>query len=75
MYNFAWSYLGFIEATRARLFKPFKGPQESKESIPPVKVAWRAGTSHRGCRTDPARLEPISGRLNVYKFGLCTYMF
>jgi hypothetical protein len=52
---------------------------DSKESIPPAYVAWRAGTSNSVIVYEPARLHKLTesipwnrflGSWNVYKFGL-----
>jgi hypothetical protein len=40
-----WRMNSCEQASRARIFKLFRSPRvDSKESIPPTYVAWRAGT-------------------------------
>ncbi len=67
---------------RAWICKCLRRPgTDSKESIPPVNVAWQAGTSNRVvvqarqatyCRlTESIPWNRFLGSLIVYKFGLC----
>ncbi len=39
---------------------------DSEESIPPAYVAWRAGTTYRGCRTVPSGWDSIPGLLKRF---------
>jgi hypothetical protein len=65
----------------ARICKRLRNPGiESKESIPPAYVAWRAGTINWVVVPRPTTLHKLAevipwnrflGSLKVYKFGLC----
>jgi hypothetical protein len=53
-------WLPVVFVTRVRISKRLRSPgSDSKESVPPACVAWRAGTNR------------YLGSLKVYKFGLC----
>ncbi len=46
--------------SRARICKRLRSPGiDPKKSIPPAYVAWRSGTSKKGCRTGPPGWESI----------------
>jgi hypothetical protein len=49
---------------RARICKRLRSPGiDSQKSIPLAYVAWRAGTTKKGCRTGPPGWESIPGLL------------